>query len=248
MKVLAFDIETSPPLAMVWGTGKQTVTSEQLLSESKIICIAWMWKGEKKVNCLAWDKNQDETKMLQAFSDVIQKADVVVGHNMAGFDIKHLQGRFLKLGLKPRPMVLIDDTLKELRKAVRLPSYKLDYVAQWLGIGHKLRHHGLSTWKRVLVDNDRKELKLMKDYCKQDVIGLTMPVYERIASYVDRASNLSIYNGDVSMCPNCESRCLKKDGFSFSKVGKYQRYRCHDCGKQSRGGKNLVKKSNEYLR
>jgi hypothetical protein len=56
------------------------------------------------------------------------------------------------------------------------PSNKLDYVAQKLDVGAKVKHSGFSLWLRCM-DGDKKAWKEMKEYQIQDV-NLLVDLYD----------------------------------------------------------------------
>ena len=92
LKILFCDIEISPQLTYTWPhTGKQYITYEQILEDSKIIMISYKWAGKKKVYNITWDEEQNDKCVVDAFQYDTQAADVIIGHNSQNFDLKHIQ-------------------------------------------------------------------------------------------------------------------------------------------------------------
>jgi uncharacterized protein YprB with RNaseH-like and TPR domain/predicted RNA-binding Zn-ribbon protein involved in translation (DUF1610 family) len=242
-RILFFDIETCPCEAWVWSTGKQRVDASQILEPSRIICISYKYSDERKVKHLHWDKNQCDKKMLKEFADVAEDADVVMGHNGKNFDVRHINARVAYHSLRPIDFSMVEDTLMMTRKKFRIPSHKLDYIAQYFKVGGKLATGGISLWMDVWLRNDKKALRKMIKYCDQDV-RLLERVYKRIQPYVDTRINYAAINDNDRICPSCGSTKLHKHDKRFiSQFKQVQRYRCQSCGKISKGGQNLLKKT-----
>lgn len=238
-KVMFMDIETSPCLGWFWRTGKQVVSSDQVLDHTKIICICYMWEGEDKVHTLTWDRKQDDKKMLEKFSKETAKADCVIGHNGDNFDIKHVQARLAFHRLPPIDIVLTDDTLKMVRNKFNLASYKLGYLGEYFGVGRKLETGGgIKLWLHVWLENNRRKLEEMCKYCRKDV-KLLADVYECIKPYVKHKLNRAMFS-EERVCPKCGSGKLIKHGTRrvVSNLQLKQRWLCQDCGATSTTGVN----------
>ena len=62
---------------------------------------------------LVWDKNQDDTKLVKEFIQVIKQADEIVAHNGDKFDMKELRTRALLTENLMFPVYRTLDTLKK---------------------------------------------------------------------------------------------------------------------------------------
>lgn len=89
---------------------------------------------------------------------------------------------------------------------------------------------------------DKKVWRKIKEYNIQDVLILEH-LYKKIRPWIQNHPNISILSDLPNGCPNCASTHLKKDGFKLVKGGKYQQYKCLDCGAWSRSPK--LTKTNE---
>jgi hypothetical protein len=224
-KKLFVDIETSPCEGYFWRPGhKVNISHENITRESEIICIAYKWEGEKKVQSLKWDykaKSRDK-KMLLKFSQVYSQALEVVAHNGKHFDVKWLRTRILINGLPPLPNIRIFDTLEQYRRYFNFNSNRLEYVSRVLGFDGKDKM-SFSDWKAVM-KGDNAILNKMDKYCKRDVKVLeeienvTRP---HIPEKVNRRM-LTEFNGH---CPTCEHK-LVRYGFYDTGINKYQNWRC----------------------
>lgn len=239
-RILIFDIETSPNVGLFWSAGhKISVSTENIIQERQVICIAYKWLGQKSVHCLSWDKKKKghcDSKMLKKFCEIYSEADAVVGHNGDNFDIKWLQTRLMLHDLDPLPVVHQVDTLKEFRKNFRLNSNRLDYVAKLLTGGGK-NPMTFDDWKKVMEGN-KTVLKKMVRYCKKDV-QILEEVYNRTKRYFKNHGISGAMKGSKEVCPDgCEAP-TQKWGTYMTKAGKYQKYRCAGCAKTWRDTRML---------
>ena len=114
---------------------------------------------------------------------------------------------FLKLGwLPPRPFLEID-LLQSVRSRFRLTSNKLDFVAQFLGLGQKTKHKGMQLWKDC-IDGDAAAWEVMEEYNKQDVV-LLEDLYLYLLPWISNHPNLGLYGDDLKRraAPTAVLRC-----------------------------------------
>lgn len=242
IRVLIYDIETTYVLARVWRTGEQYINHDQIVDGDKtsIICIGYKWYGEPTTHCLVWDKNQDSEKMIDAFTKIVEQADLVVAHNGDKFDTKHLNTQRLIQGKSPINWPSSEDTLKQIRRIFALPSYRLDYISKLL-TGSGKKEMSFRDWVEIKENKSAKHLAKMVSYCKVDVRKLE-EVYRKVERFLVPKINAGlIVHGTKDACPRCSSRNNQKAGFRFSKTSKKQRVVCNDCGTSYIVGPNLLK-------
>ena len=175
MKTLFLDIETTPMQVYAWGLFDQNITIDQIIKSTEMLCFGARWLGEKKVMFRSV-YHDGKKAMLEDLHKLMDEADVLVGWNSAAFDHKHINREFLENGMMP-PSTVKDLDLMSVTKANFLfPSNKLDYVAQKLDVGAKVKHSGFSLWLRCM-DGDKKAWKEMKEYQIQDV-NLLVDLYD----------------------------------------------------------------------
>lgn len=239
-RVLLYDLEVSPCVAWVWGSGQQFVGAHQLMNSGKIICIAYSFSHwePNKVKHLMWDSKQDDKTMLEKFLEVAAKADVIVGHNGDSFDKKWVNARCAYHNLPTLQGTITEDTYRQMKREFRLPSFKLGYVCKYFNIPGKLSTNS-DLWQDVTFRNDRNALKDMVAYCDNDVLILK-ELYKRMFPYVVHKINRAVFNGDKDSCPRCGSKNLVRNGCAFTSTGKYRRYRCNDCHSYHKDGTNLL--------
>lgn len=227
LRRLFLDIETSPNVGLFWRPGyKLTITHQSIVKERAIICIGYKWEGEKQVHCIPWDSKQDDKALLEKFLPIMNEADEIVAHNGDQFDIKWIRTRCIKHGILMAPDYVSIDTLQKARGKFNFNSNKLDYIAQFLGLGQK-KSSGYDLWKKIVLDKDAKALNQMMAYCKQDVI-LLEKIYKKMDPYIPARSSVAINLND---CPSCGGKMkVSKRRVTASGYKKTQA-QCTKCGK-----------------
>jgi len=175
MKILYLDIETTPIKAWVWGLWDQNVAINQIIEPTEMLCFGARWHGKKNVIFKSVHHDGKKT-MLEELHKLMDEADVLVGWNSAAFDHKHINREFLENGLQPPSPVKDLDLMSIVKANFQFPSNKLDYVAQALGVGAKVKHSGFQLWIDCM-DGKDKAWKEMKKYQLQDV-NLLVDLYD----------------------------------------------------------------------
>lgn len=247
-KIIIFDLETLPNLneaLRVWPrlsaypglTLKATITS--------IICAGWKHYGHKQVNCInAWDffrwkkDVNDDYSVCKEIYKVLEHADAVVTHNGKRFDWKFLQTRLLYHGFRPLSNIHHIDTVQIARSNLLSFNNRLGTLGKFLVNDTKLENGGWDLWVNVH-NRDKKAMRLMTDYCKQDVI-LLEKIFERLIPLIKNMPNQNLFRSEKQMregtevCPNCGNERLILNGWRVTKTQKYKRLRCPNCGTSCR--------------
>jgi hypothetical protein len=189
MKILLLDLETSPNMAYVWGLWNQNISIGQMISSTEVICFGARWYGQRKIH-FSSVHHDGKTDMLKAIHELLDEADAVVGWNSAGFDVKHLYREFIENDMLPPSPHKEIDLLRVARSRFRFPSNKLDYVAQKLGMGAKVKHSGFELWIKCLAGDD-KAWREMKKYQIQDV-NLLVGLYEKFLPWIKNHPNRAL--------------------------------------------------------
>lgn len=264
---LIIDIETSPIIAAVWQVNKPTVVGpENILQDWYIISASYKFKGKKKVyninllqDAARFKANPcDDYFVCEKLHELLMRddIDIIVGHNVRGFDMKKINTRFIYHGMAPIPHHRTADTLSMARESFKFSSNKLDYILKFLGLDAKMSTpKGL--WLRAL-QGCRKAIKTMVKYNNQDIL-ISEVAYDKLRPWSRRApTQAPAYINDTEdklICPACSGTNLQKRGTSVLSSGIYQRYQCQGkgdkaskdfnaCGKWSRGKRNLITKKN----
>ena len=231
-KRLYFDIETSPNIGLFWSAGyKQNIDYSNIIKERAIICICYKWEDDKEVYSLQWDKNQDDKKLLQEFVKVANQATELVGHNGDKFDLPWIRTRCVYHQIEMFPRYTTIDTLKVSRAKFRFNSNRLNYIAQYLGIGQKIKTE-FNLWKDIVLNKDKTAMDKMIKYCKKDVI-LLEKVHKLLSVHIEAKSHYGVLFGqDRGSCPECGSDelIIKQRRTSASGLKKIT-YQCKVCNK-----------------
>jgi len=216
MKILTLDIETSPNLAHVWAAYKQNVSSKQMLRDTTILSYAGKFLDSKKMYYEDCRKN-DEVTLLGSLNELLEEADMIVGHNITGFDV---------------------DTLRTARKEFGFSINTLEHIAKMLGCSAQKSSHkefpGHELWLGCEAGNI-KAWNEMKKYNIQDVY-VTEEVYLRMRPYMRQHPNVGVFHlNEDPTCPKCGSSNLQKRGTARTNTQDYQRYQCQECGGWARG-------------
>jgi hypothetical protein len=211
-------------VVLSWRVGyKINIDSENILKERAIICIGWKWEGEKEAHTLCWDENHSDKAMLEKFLEVANEADELVHHNGDKFDLPWFKTRCLFHGLQTFPDYKSSDTLQWARRKFYFNSNRLNYIAQYLGLGGKIKTE-FGLWKSIVLDKCPKALKSMSDYCKRDVILLEQ-VWKRLESHVTVKTHAGVLLGsDNWTCPRTGSKNVRvsKTRVTANGTTKYQ--------------------------
>jgi uncharacterized protein YprB with RNaseH-like and TPR domain len=229
---LFFDIETSPNIGLFWEAGyKKNIDHSNIIKERAIICICYKWEDEKDVNEVHWDSRQCDKALLTKFIKVSNEADEMVGHNGDRFDLAWIRTRCLFHRIAMFPTYTTIDTLKVARRIFRFNSNKLNYIADFLGIGQKIKTD-FGLWKDIVLRKDSKAMQKMILYCKQDVL-LLEKVFKELNNHILPKTHYGVIFGeDRGSCPECGSDELVIHSRKIMASGiKKIFYRCKTCGK-----------------
>jgi DNA polymerase elongation subunit (family B) len=230
IKRLFFDIETSPNIVYSWRIGYNlNITPENIINERAIICIGYKWETEDNIHTLTWDNNKCDKQMLEDFVKVANTADELIAHNGDRFDIKWIRTRciFHRIPMFPHYKTL--DTLKKAKSGFNFNSNKLDYIAQFLGVGAKVKHSGFDMWKGVM-SNSKEALDEMVNYCKGDIIVLE-DVFLTMQNYIKPNTHAGVINNNLKYsCPCCSSENISLVKNNVTAMGTVKRLiNCLDC-------------------
>jgi len=231
---LFFDIETSPNIGLFWEAGyKKNITTDNIIRERAIICICYKWEDEKEVYALQWDAKQNDKRMLEQFVKVANTANELVGHNGDKFDLAWIRTRCLFHGIDMFPNYQTIDTLKVARSKFRFQSNRLNYIAEFLGLGGKIKTE-FNLWKDILLNKDKIAMEKMIKYCKKDV-SLLEEVYKLLGNHIAPKTHYGVIFGeDRGSCPECgaDSENLIKNMSRTTATGVVKiQYQCKVCNK-----------------
>lgn len=232
MKILLLDIETAPNLVHVWGLYDQNVAINQIQAAGYVLCWSAKWYRDEEVLFDSVFQSKPK-KMLKKIHRLLDQADVVVHYNGTKFDIPTLNKEFVLQELTPPAPYKQVDLLRTARSQFRFPSNKLDYVAQALGLGAKVKHRGHALWVACM-SGDKDAWAEMEEYNRRDVV-LLEKVYDRLMPWVKSHPNHAVHdNPGLPVCPSCGHHHLQRRGYARTVANVYARYQCLNCGAWSR--------------
>lgn len=241
-KILFIDIETKPILAQVWALWDQNVGLNQIQEDWSILSFCAKWKGSEdviyrdlsgQVDC------EDDSSLLGELWSLLNEADFVVGQNSKRFDVKKINARLVLNGY-PKPSTFRQiDTLEVAKRQFGFTSNKLEYMTDKLcKVYKKLAHKkfpGHMLWSECLKGNP-EAWDEMKEYNINDVLSLE-ELYDILSSWDSQLPNFDVYVDEILDMSEWE-----EDGFHYSNMGKYKRFRNRITGVQRRSRVNLLSK------
>lgn len=239
--ILFIDIETTPNVVHSWGLFNQTIGLSQLIEPSRLLCFSAKWKGDRKPFFFSDAATRLDVGPLPRLVDIahglMSDADLIVHYNGLAFDIPILNAEFVQAGLAPPAPSKHIDLYRVAKKNFRFPSGKLDYITRALGLEGKLKHSGHDLWVRCMA-GEPKAWQTMMRYNMRDVT-LLEKLYKRLLPWISNHPSLGLFTGRDG-CRNCGSTNLRKEGFSYTDAGKFQRYQCRACSAWSKSPKRMA--------
>lgn len=246
-RVLLFDVESTPSIVATFKRWKVNIGPDSVLQEGGyLLSICYKFLGDKNVTKLVLTPKEaregDDSRIVAELYEVFEKADVVVGHNAASFDVPLFKTRLLDNRMPPPKTVKVIDTLK-IAKSLKFNSNKLDSLGHYLEVGRKIPTEGMKLWLDCM-KGDKNALKKMLDYNEQDVI-LLEDVYLKIRAFDPNPVNAGQYYNDGKIhCPVCGSTDLTHtDNKVYTQVSEFEEVVCNDCNHRSRTRKPLNDKT-----
>ncbi len=247
-KILIFDIETAPMLGYVWALFDQNVGLDQIYKDWHILSWSAKWLDDPPDKIMYADQRnakniEDDKKILKQIWKLLDESDVVITQNGKAFDHKKLNARFVLQGLKPPSTYKIIDTLLIAKRHFAFTSNKLAYMSDKLCTKYKklkpTKFPGFAMWLECLAGN-KEAWKEMEKYNKYDVLALEELYYKLIPW--DSGVNFNVYHSSEAVVCTCGNTSFVSKGYTYSTSGKYKRYICKSCGKETRGKQNLFSK------
>lgn len=233
MKGVILDLETAPIEGYTWGIWQQNLSLKQIKKPGRLLCLSYQWIDEKgklgPVHSLS-EWRDGEQGMAEKLAAVLDNADYIAGWNSKSYDERWCNAYLIERGISlPSPYKSVD-LMRRVKKHFYLPSYKLEYVARWLGLGGKMDTGGFDLWLGVLAGDEKAQDKMGR-YCAKDV-KLTGRVFQKLFKLGvlhGMLPNQAIGKSGV-VCPDCGSTDSQSRGMARTKTAVYTRYQCTACG------------------
>lgn len=248
-KVLLFDIETAPLLAYTWGLWDQNIALNQIHTDWYVLSWSAKWLDDPPSAIMYQDQRkakniEDDSRILKALWKLLDEADIVITQNGKAFDEKKLNARFIMHGFQPPSPFKHIDTLRIAKRKFGFTSNKLEYMTNKLCTKYKKLKHkkfaGFELWRACLAGNVAAWNEMEK-YNKYDVLSLE-ELYRKLVPWDDKAPNFNLWSDATDQACKCGSNEFAKRGYTFTTTGKFQCYRCTNCGAHTRDKTNLLSK------
>jgi len=208
-KILFWDVETSLLEGAIFNLWNTNISYKYLRKDWFMFCAAWRWQGQKRIGSVSvLDSPKrfkadytDDYHVIKTLHEVLSQADAIVAHNGDSFDYKKFNARAIFHNLDPLPDIVLIDTLKMSKGKFKFSYNNLDYIAQYLGVGKKIKTDG-DLWLACL-DGSPKAHKEMVKYNKMDVEVLEA-VYDRLAPFCPSKLNHNLFTKE-RVCAKCGS-------------------------------------------
>jgi DNA polymerase III alpha subunit (gram-positive type) len=235
-KLLFLDSEWTHALALVYNNKPNWINSEDIIQQPTCISIQWAFNDEKPKAMAA--KHLDDKEVVLKLIQLLNEADIVIGHNVDRFDIPKLRWRARVHGLDSFPKVGTVDTLKLSRKLYGQGplGHSLGNLCSRLELQLK-DYLSKDDLKEFLLHGDKKALRRILSYGKQDIVTLR-ELYHKMLPDIPNHPHMKAYAAHELVCRNCGSTNIYKSKSRPTAAGimKHQ-YHCKDCGSYTTGGK-----------
>jgi DNA polymerase elongation subunit (family B) len=233
-KVLLLDIETAPLSAFLWRL-KTDYVSPAMLQNSNWWMLSWsakwLFDSEMMNDVVTPNESieEDDKRIAASLWKLVNEADIIISHNGKNFDHKMLNMRWMMHDFMPPSPYRIIDTYQVARSNFLFPSYGLDFIAQQLGVGAKVKHEGFGMWKKCLM-GEEEALKNMVEYNDMDVFILE-DVYLVFRPWIKNHPSMGVYmESETPVCSGCGSVHLEECGSYKTNVSNFKNFRCQECG------------------
>lgn len=243
--ILLIDVETLPLQVYTWHTSKQRINHGQIIEDFCLVSWSakWLFEAEMMSDVLTPKEavRRDDKRICQSLWKLLERADIVCGHNLIKFDNRKINARFLLNDINPPSPYQFIDTLREAQKAFGFSSHRLDYLGQIFVEKQKIKTD-FELWVKCC-NGDEKSLQEMVTYNEEDV-RLLEDVYVKIRPYIKSHPNLALYaETDEMICPNCGANHLIECGVYTTMLNQFESLRCDCCGAVSRKRVTIVSKA-----
>jgi DNA polymerase elongation subunit (family B) len=237
-KVLTIDIETSPHMGYFFQTRNVFIQPGQIIEPTRMLSFAAKWEDKPRVlfesefdfgapdNYLIPELRElYHRHMVERAFELLDEADVVVGYNSDGFDLRHLRREFRLANLgQPSPFASVD-LWKVIKKEEEWASHKLSYITERYKLTGKMQNDGFPMWVGCL-NGDLKMWRQMRRYNKRDVV--TTEELKLACHDIVKMPALSLYDDEPlgeGDCPTCRQPGQRR-GYAYTATRRYPRYYC----------------------
>jgi hypothetical protein len=248
-KILLLDVETSLLLLYAFEIFKPRPRHTDIFQDWHMLSWAAKWLLDDQIysDVLTPEeaKAHNDARICKSLWEYINDADVIIGHNARGFDVRKYNARFMLNGLKPPSPYTVIDTLVESRKMAMHTSHRLDHISKLFGGSGKLKNpEGL--WRDCFWGKPEALIQMDK-YNKEDVYALE-DAYLFMRPWIKNHPNIGVWMfANEPRCATCGSKSLYEEGVTTTNVGMYRTFRCNDCKSISKERRTMIPAKNKKI-
>lgn len=184
-RVLYLDIETLPMQTEVYQRKQYgNYLNTRMRNQVTMACWAARWLDSPTTYDFLNVKEMrglDDSRIAESLTELVNQADLVVGHNVDAFDLAQLRTRAIIGNTTAPKSVDTYDTLKVARTHFTFEGNSLRTLCHLLGLPNKGQPP--DDWARsIMVFHDRYVMQEVVAYCKGDV-DILPAVHERLRKY-----------------------------------------------------------------
>lgn len=244
-KILYWDVEVALKLGYFYNQWNTNIPYSRIKHHSFLLSVAWMWEHEPgrvhSVSLLDDSKRfkrdfRDDTFVARTIRDEINKADAIVAHNGDGFDVKELNSRLAKHGMKPTNTPIQIDTLKMAKTHFRYSGgNSLANLCEFFELDASKSSITESTWIAA-AEGCPDAIEFVENYNRDDVPPLRA-IYLIQRPFGPAKLNQNLFTKD-DVCPACGTKNWKKNGtqkeieedYHRTRITARQKWACKQCG------------------
>lgn len=236
-RILFYDVENSANEIYAWGGRLYDLSAIKVKKHYQLLSYAYSWAGDRKIHCVTRQGKKSDKQLVQSLGKLLDKADIVISHNGIDSDHRKTRTRMVFHRVKPFKALTDVDTLKVARGRFMFNGNSLGDLAEFLGVGKKLKHAGFPMWTECDEEDKPRAWRFMERYNKHDV-RLLKGVYEVLRPWIENHPNVARIldpgSENLGQCPNCGSREVHKRGFNYNRVQVKREWACLEpkCGRR----------------
>jgi hypothetical protein len=205
------------------------------MPRTTIVCAKW-YHLPHVIRLAEWDKGGRKA-FLRKVHRLMERADIIVGHNVDNADIPWLKGDLhIEAGLPPLPPFKTVDTLKVLRKEFKsgAPFKGLDAFCQIIGAPAKTDRYDRMAMERAAIEKSIEDRQRLTDYCCGDVIA-TQGLYDWCRPHIKNHPALFVDGKDkLTVCNRCGHPTEPTAKRYVANIMTYSMRKCVSCQAYSR--------------
>lgn len=237
------DIETSHMLAKIYQCKTEYIHHKNIVKQWHLYSYAATLEHEPE-RFYYLDQRyapdiKDDRQIIEAMHHIISNSDILSGHNIKRFDLKKFNTRAALYGLDPIQEKIIWDTLPMFKRHFDLPSYSLGFICKYFNFKNQKLDHSGDMWDRCEA-GDLSAWEENEKYNKMDVLAQREALH--FISKLEPSINIQAFH--YSPVCICGGKTFFKDGFKYTRQGKFQVRRCSNksCSKTFVEKTNLIDK------